>query len=80
MCVCVVCVHASVFMHTCVVTPRIFVMFEKAKGEAKWEVRETKNRWFQEKAAVEEGQFVDKQVKYAVWQKRLGAIKSCNYI
>ena len=38
--------------------PEDLVAFKRARGKAKWAVREAKNRWFQEKvAAVEEGQF-----------------------
>ena len=43
--------------------PEDLVVFKRARREAKWAVREAKNRWFQKKAAaVEEGQFGGKQV------------------
>ena len=43
--------------------PEDLVVFKRARGEPKRAVREAKNRWFQEKAAVvEEGQFGGKQV------------------
>ena len=43
----------------CTSNPENLIVFKRARGEAKWAVREANNRWFQEKeAAYEESQLV----------------------